>query len=193
MTPPTAAANDDSATAELQASRPNPPNSPKRPTTKEVADKQTLPQASRILQFHTGPLPTPKQQATDENADCAEIYINFVPREKILNLLNKTATRKKNTPYGTPQLGDVRRYYDKTRRQYVTSLIVAEKGKPATAEILELALENLKVQAETLNTTKIHLSLQQRILKPLTQLDMLCAIEKTFTDESQTVHIWTAQ
>ena len=58
---------------------------------------------------------------------------------------------------------------------------------------LELALENLKVQAETLNAKNIHLSLQQRILKPLTQLDLLCAIDTTFANSQLTVHVWTAQ
>ena len=174
-------------------STPNKTNSPNTNGSPNTLQPQPIPRASNTLHFHTGQLPTPKQTATDETADCADIYTNFVPREKILSMLNKKTARKMNTPHGTPQIGDVRRYYDKTRRQYVTSLILAAKGKPTTVEALELALENLKVQAETLNAKNIHISLQQRILKPLTQLDMLYAIEKTFADTPLTVHIWTAQ
>ena len=154
---------------------------------------KTLPQASQTLQFHTGMMPPPTQPAEADDEDCTDIYVNFTTRERILNMNAKNSARKSTTPYGIPQVGDVRRYYDKTRKQYITSLIVSEKGRPITKDSLELALENLKVQAETLNAKNIHISLHQRALKPLTQLDMLYATEKAFMDTQLKVHVWTAQ
>ena len=168
--------------------------SPEQPPT---PPKAAVPRHT-ALAFHTGPIPQPKIATTKEEKAkelhaTKDIVAKFTTKEKILKMAARPAARKENTPHGTPEIGDVRRYYDRQQTRYVTWIVIASKEESVNMENLDLALANLRTQADTLDATSIHMQIPQPNLRNIKQLDFLLALERAFIDSNLTVHVWTLE
>ena len=80
--------------------------------------------------------------------------------------------------------------YNKPEKRYTTSLIVTCKQMPLEMANLELALWNLHTQAIGLEAKRIHIPVDQRILRAMQSHEILMAIDRQFLESDYEVHIW---
>ena len=79
-----------------------------------------------------------------------DVVVRFTILERIEKITGKGSNRSNSG--GTPELGCVRKIYDKNSHRHTLNLVVAARDHPLTVHTLELALYNLMV--ELLDTVK---------------------------------------
>ena len=145
------------------------------------------------LRFRVGRMPEPGEPFTPDGKIYPEhhdIVVTFSTWERVDKLIGKSPAKKQGTVAGPPQVGDARRMYSKPEQRYTTSLIITKKQVPFTMENLELALWNLHTQAIGLEAKRIHIPVDQRLLKAMQPQEILMAIDRQFLESDYEVHIW---
>ena len=151
------------------------------------------PRKYTALQFRGGRLPEPGQPLAEDGKFYPEhhdIVVLFSTLERVVKLIGKLPMKKAGTVEGPPQVGDARRMYNKPEKRYTTSLIVTCKQMPLEMANLELALWNLHTQAIGLEAKRIHIPVDQRILRAMQSHEILMAIDRQFLESDYEVHIW---
>ena len=158
-------------------------------------EKARLPtrQRKEVLVFRDGPIPVaapgenPLAPAGEVALPGDDVVVRFATLEKIEKIVSKNSSRKAHG--GTPELGCIRKIYDKNSHRHTLNLVVAARDHPFTVQTLELALFNL--QSAISDTAKrIHVPLDMRILKSLDKMSVILAFEEVFWPTELIVHIW---
>ena len=147
-----------------------------------------------VLVFREGPMPiaTPGANSLVDKGVTTlpgeDVVIRFTTLERIEKITSKGSNRDKFSG-GTPELGCVRKIYDKNSHRHTLNLVVAARDHPLTVHTLELALYNLMI--ELLDTVKrVHVPLDMRILKAIDGMSVVLAFEEAFLSTGVKVHIW---
>ena len=153
----------------------------------EVRDGEK-PKPNTVLKFRRGKIPKPEVDPTD-SAQTLDVVAGFITLESARKAM-KPSARKQNRSAGEPELGDVCRMYNKTTQYNTTELIVASNRKPMKNEDLELALYNLHVQILGIGAKRVHIPMDQRVLRGMQCLDILAALDAQFIGSGIEVHVW---
>ena len=146
-----------------------------------------------VLIFREGPLPValPGANPLAPEGTTAlpgeDVVVRFSTVEKMEKLTSKSSNRKFHG--GPPELGCVRKIYDKHAHRHTLSLVVAAREHPLAVHNLELALFNLRVVLED-TVKRVHVPLDMRILKALDRMSVILAFEDAFWPTPIVVHIW---
>ena len=125
-----------------------------------------------------------------EGKDNEYVILKFTTKERFTKFKQSKATKQPDTPHSAPEVGDVRRFYEKTQKRYVTALIISAKGIPPSIDNLHLGLWNLHSQMQTLGAKRLYISLPQKAIRPLPETAVLLAIEGQFRTTDIELHIW---
>ena len=87
-------------------------------------------------------------------------------------MLSKSSNRKPHG--GLPELGCIRKIYDKNSHRHTLNLVVAARDHPLTVNNLELALFNLQVALDDA-VKRVHVPLDMRILKAIDKMSVVLA------------------
>ena len=120
----------------------------------------------------------------------SHIVLKLATKEKFAKYNKAKAEKAEDTHNAKPEIGDVRRYYEKEQKRYITVAIIRAKGVPVTLENLKLMLWNLHCKMEALQATVVHLEMSTINLKPLDDMDLLLALEEQFQSSQIAVHVW---
>ena len=146
------------------------------------------PKPNSVLKFRRGKIPKPEVDPTD-SAKTLDVVAGFITLESARKAM-KPSARKQNRSAGTPELGDVCRMYNKTTQYNTTELVVASNKQPMKKENFELALYNLHVQVIGIGAKRIHIPMDQRILRGMKCLDILAALDEQFLNSDIEIHVW---
>ena len=125
-----------------------------------------------------------------EGKDDEYVILKFTTKERFTKFKQSKATKQPDTPHSAPEVGDVRRFYEKTQKRYVTALIISAKGTPPSIDNLHLGLWNLHSQIQTIGAKKLYIQLPQKATRPLPETAILLAIEGQFRTADIELHIY---
>ena len=105
------------------------------------------------------------------------------------------AGRKENRHTLQPELGTrlPHRMYNKSSKRYTIELVVSNKGEHVWMTNLELALFNLHSHSVGLGAKRIHIPMDQRILRSQDYLEILSSIDEQFIDSDIEIVVWNVR
>ena len=158
---------------------------------------EQLPKPTRnrkdVLTFRDGPLPVampgqnPLAPQDVQAMPGEDVVVRFTTLEKIEKLMSKGSNRRFHG--GIPELGCVRKIYDKHSHRHSLSLVIAARDHPIAIQHLDMALCNLLVLIDD-TVKRVHVPLDMRILKSLDRMSVILAFEDAFWPTDVVVHIW---
>ena len=116
-----------------QKSEPTSGQSEIKTELKTAQEKAEIKNAYTKIKFHWEEMPKKLKLIPESH-----IVLKLAAKEKFAKYNKAKAEKAEDTHNAKPEIGDVRRYYEKEQKRYITVAIIRAKGVPVTLENLKL-------------------------------------------------------
>ena len=143
------------------------------------------------ITFERGLIPPARTEPVETNV-VDDVVVGFITRDAATRAL-KPGGRKESRHTMQPELGDACRMYNKSSKRYTIELVVSNKGEHVWMTNLELALFNLHSHTIGIGAKRIHIPMDQRILRSHDYLEILSSIDEQFIDSEIDIVVWNVR